>query len=125
MVLEVTDEHRNSNVRFGLCRARSYRCVAPHRGSRLLLTVTNLGEWIAEEPGFDISQGQEILISPRRFIVFWCPSSLLSNRHRGAFSVEIKQVGSENNQSPQSNFKSKNVWSHTSILTHNSNFKFV
>lgn len=54
MVSEVTDEHRNSNVRFGLCRARSYRCFALHRGSGLLLTVTNLGGWIAEEPGFDI-----------------------------------------------------------------------
>lgn len=58
MMSEVTDEHQNSNVRFGLCRARSYRCAALHRGSGLLLTVTNLGSWIADEPGFDIWQGQ-------------------------------------------------------------------
>jgi hypothetical protein len=120
---ELTDEHPNSHVRFGLRRARSYRCVALHRGSGLLLTVTNLGSWIADEPGFDVWQGQEVLISPRHFITFWCPSSLLSNRHRGDLSVGIKQVGSENNQSPPSNFKAKIAWSHTSILTHNSNFK--
>jgi hypothetical protein len=125
VVSEVTDEHRNSNVRFGLCSERSYRCVALHRGSGLLLTVTNLGVWIAEESGFDIWQGQEVLISQRRFILFWCPSSPLSIRHSGALSVGIKQVGSENNQSPPSNFKAKNAWSHTSVLTHNSNFKCV
>ena len=92
MVSEVTDEHKNF-VRFGLCRARSYRCVALHRGSGLLLTVTNLGSWIAEEPGFDIWQGQEVLISPRRYISFWYPSSLLSNRHRGAFYRRNKAGG--------------------------------
>jgi len=105
VVSEVTDEHKNYNVRFRFCGTRLYRCVALHRGSGLLLTVTNLGGWIAEEPGFDIWQGQEVLITPRRYILLWCSSSLLSNRHRGAFSVGIKQVGNENNQSLPSNLK--------------------
>ena len=86
-----------SNIRFGLCRVRSYRYVVLHRGSGLLLTVTNTGGWIAEEPGFDIWQGKEVFISPRRFIWFCCQSSLLSNRHRGALSMGIKQAGSKNN----------------------------
>ena len=50
---------------------------------------------------------------------------LVSNMHRGVRSVGIKQVGSENKQSSPSNFKAKNAWSHTSILTHNSKIKCV
>jgi hypothetical protein len=122
---EVTDEHRNSNVSFGLCEARSDWCVAQRRVSGMFRTVTNVGGWFSEESGFDTWQGQEVLISLRRFILFWCPSSLLSSRNRGILSVGIKQMGRETNKSPPSNVKLKNAWSHTSLLTNNFSFKCV
>jgi predicted flavoprotein YhiN len=39
--------------------------------------------------------------------------------------VGMKQVGREINQSPPSNVKLKNAWSHTSIVTHNLSFNCV
>ena len=79
--------------------------------------MTNLESWIAEGPGFDVWQEQEILASPLRPIRFWSPPSSLSPRYREALFPGIKEVGRESNTHLHV-MSIKNAWRHTSILTH-------